>query len=55
MTHLLGFRFAPRIRDLGNNRIYSFEKPETYQGLESFLGRTINVKQMETHWDDRCA
>ena len=52
MTHLLGFRFAPRIRDLGDKRIYSFEKPGTYPGLESFLGGTINVKQMEAHWDD---
>jgi len=52
MTHLLGFRFAPRIRDLGDKRIYSFEKPTTYPGLEFFLGGTINVKQMEAHWDD---
>ncbi len=33
MTHLLSFRFAPRIRDLGDKRIYSFEKPETYTKL----------------------
>jgi len=52
MAHLLGFRFAPRIRDLGDKRLYSFEKPATYTGLESFLGGTINVKQMEAHWDD---
>src|SRR5947209_15430661 len=52
MAHLLGFRFAPRIRDLGDKRLYSFEKPSAYPGLESFLGGTINVKQMETHWDD---
>ena len=52
MTHLLGFRFAPRIRDLGDKRLYSFEKPETYPGLEPLLGGTINVKQMEAHWDD---
>src|SRR6266568_2351269 len=52
MAHLLGFRFAPRIRDLGDKRLYSFEKPAAYPGLESFLGGTINVKQMETHWDD---
>src|SRR5260221_8524051 len=52
MAHLLGFRFAPRIRDLGDKRLYSFEKPATYPGLESFLGGTINVKQMDAQWDD---
>src|SRR5258707_5993479 len=52
MAHLLGFLFATRMRDLGDKRLYSFEKPATYPGLESFLGGTINVKQMETHWDD---
>jgi TnpA family transposase len=52
MTHLLGFRFAPRIRDLGDKRIYSFEKPETYPALAPLLGGIINVKQIEGHWDD---
>src|SRR6266480_4279459 len=52
MAHLLGFRFATRIRDLGDKRLYSFEKPTTYPGLESFLGGTINMKQMEAHWDN---
>lgn len=52
MTHLLGFRFAPRIRDLGDKRIYSIEKPETYPGLAPLLGGTINVKQIEGPWGD---
>jgi TnpA family transposase len=34
------------------NYHHRFEKPTTYPGLESFLGGTINVKQMEAHWDD---
>ena len=52
MRHLLGLRFAPRIRDLGDKRLSSFEKPATYPGLASFLGGTINVKQMEAYRDD---
>lgn len=52
MTHLLGFRFAPRIRDLGNKRLYSFEKPETYPALAPLVSGTINVRQIEGHWDD---
>src|SRR5258708_19420079 len=52
IAHLLAFRFAPLILDLGDKPLYSFHNPPTYPGLESFLGGTINVKQMETHWDD---
>lgn len=52
LAHLLGFRFAPRIRDLGSKRMYSIEPQTTYPGLEPYLGGRINVKQMETHWDD---
>jgi TnpA family transposase len=52
LAHLLGFRFAPRIRDLGNKRMYSIEKEDSYPGLEPYLGGSINVKQIEAHWDD---
>jgi TnpA family transposase len=52
LAHLLGFRFAPRIRDLGSKRMFSIETQATYPGLEPYLGRCINVKQIETHWDD---
>jgi hypothetical protein len=27
LCHLLGFRFAPRLRDLADHRLFSFEKP----------------------------
>lgn len=52
LAHLLGFRFAPRIRDLGTKRMYSIEAQACYPGLEPYLGGSINVKQIETHWDD---
>jgi TnpA family transposase len=52
LAHLLGFRFAPRIRDLGNKRMYSIEKEDSYPVLEPYLGGSINVKQIEAHWDD---
>lgn len=52
MCHLLGFRFAPRIRDLGDKRLYSIEKTTEYPGLAPLLGGTVNVKQIEQHWDE---
>jgi len=33
ITHLLGFEFTPRIRDLGEKLLFSFEKPEQYPAL----------------------
>jgi TnpA family transposase len=36
MCHLLGFRFAPRVKSLGTNKIYAFHKPRQYAEL-SFL------------------
>lgn len=52
ITRLLGFEFAPRIRDLGEKLIFHFDKPASYPTLEPLLGGTINVKQIESHWDD---
>lgn len=33
VTHLLGFTFAPRIKHLGKQRLYSFEKRKVYEEL----------------------
>ncbi|PTM52725.1 Tn3 transposase DDE domain-containing protein [Desmospora activa DSM 45169] len=52
MCHLLGFRFAPRIRDLGDKRMYTFGKPTEYPDLASLVGGRINVKKIRDHWDD---
>lgn len=48
---LLGFRFAPRIRDLADRRLYTMRPPSAYQTLEPFIGGRINVKRIRDHWD----
>ncbi|NLI13425.1 MAG: transposase [Peptococcaceae bacterium] len=52
MFHLLGFRFAPRIRDLSDKKMYVFEKPSTYPYLEPLIGDRIKEKKIREHWDD---
>src|SRR5713226_10070035 len=52
MTHLLGFRFAPRLRDLGDRKLYTMEKTATYPDLDLLIGGTVNVKQITEHWDE---
>ncbi len=52
LCHILGFRFAPRIRDLGDKRLYPFKNPENYQELESLIGGKVNIKHIEKSWDE---
>ena len=46
LCHLLGFRFAPRIRDLANKRLYVLGKPAQWPALSSMIG-SINTKIIE--------
>src|SRR5712691_1143160 len=50
--HLLGFRFAPRLRDLGDRKLYPIEKPSSYPDLDLLIGGAVNVKQITDHWDE---
>jgi TnpA family transposase len=50
--HLLGFRFAPRIHDLSDHRLFSIEKPAHYDGLEPMLGGCVHLKTIRRHWND---
>ena len=52
LMHLLGFRFAPRIRDLGETKLYIPKRDVTYEGLKSMIGGTLNIKLIRTHWDE---
>jgi TnpA family transposase len=52
LCHLLGFRFAPRIRDLADRRLYTAEKAKRYPALQPFIGGTINLKQLLAQWSE---
>ncbi len=52
LCHLLGYRFAPRIRDLADKRLAVIEKLTCYPALEGLIGTTLNTKQITTHWDE---
>jgi TnpA family transposase len=52
LCHLLGFRFAPRIRDLADKRIYVLEKGSAYPALAGLVGGTLNVRLIATHWNE---
>ena len=52
LTNLLGFRFAPRIRDLADTKIYIPKGDASYDPLKSIIGGKINLKIIEEQWDE---
>ena len=50
--HLLGFRFAPRIRDLGDTKLYIPKGDAAYEALKPMIGGTLNIKHVRAHWDE---
>ena len=52
LSHLLGFRFAPRLRDIADRKLGSIAVPSTYKGIESLMGRSIKTTAIEADWDD---
>jgi TnpA family transposase len=49
----LGFRFAPRIRDLKDKNLYVPDDPKNYPALTHFLGdKSINQKIILTQWSE---
>ena len=50
--HLLGFRFAPRIRDLADKRLFVVDNKKEYASINTMIGDAINVKHIKSHWDE---
>jgi TnpA family transposase len=52
LCHLLGFRFAPRIKDLKDRKLYAIEKPGTYPLLEPLIGDTVETAAIVNQWQE---
>jgi TnpA family transposase len=52
LMHSLGFRFAPRIRDLVDTKLYIPGAIVDYPGLKCMIGLTLNIKHLHAHLDD---
>jgi TnpA family transposase len=52
LMHLLGYRFAPRIRDLKDKKLYIVGDAKSYPTLSPLIGDAIQFKQIQTHWDE---
>ena len=52
LMHLLGFRFAPRIRDLADKRIIIPENSFQAPFLSALVGGSVNQKVILSHWNE---
>jgi len=54
ITHLLGFTFAPRIKNLHDQRLYSFGKRKIYEekGYDILPDGMINTQIIAEQWDE---
>jgi len=52
LMHLLGFRFAPRIRDLADKRLFVVESKKNYSAINTMIGGSINSKYIRSYWDE---
>jgi TnpA family transposase len=49
---LLGFRFAPRIRDLADRRLYVADARAEYKSLDPLIGGTVDMRVIGDNWDE---
>ena len=52
LCHLLGFRFAPRIRDLADRRLYVADNRTAYTALNPMIGGTVDFHDIGENWDE---
>ncbi|MFT5875652.1 MAG: TnpA family transposase, partial [Clostridium sp.] len=52
LTQLLGFRFAPRLRDISDCKLYYIEKKEEFKNIQSVIKGKININIIKENFDD---
>jgi len=52
LMHLLGFRFAPRIRDIQDKKLYITGSSDDYPALGALIGGKINLNLIRSNWDE---
>jgi TnpA family transposase len=52
LCHLLGFRFAPRIPNLHDRRLYTFNPASQWPVLQPFIAGRIDEGLIHAHWED---
>ena len=51
LCHLFGFRFAPRIRDIKERKLYLLPDQKAPTSLKPLVGGVIDTEHITAHWD----
>ena len=54
LCHLFGYRFAPRIKDLKDRKLYTVEKPGTWPLLAPLIGDTVETAAILVDGPNSC-
>ncbi|MBV8956855.1 MAG: transposase, partial [Solirubrobacterales bacterium] len=52
LFRLLGYQFSPRIADLGDARLWRFDREANYGQLDGIARNTLNPELIRSKWDD---
>jgi TnpA family transposase len=52
LFRLLGYRFSPRLADVGGTRFWRVDPKADYGLLNDISANQLNLQRIETHWDD---
>jgi len=52
LCHLFGFRFAPRIRDIKERKLYLLPEQKAPASLKPIVGGVIDIEPVTAHWDE---
>ncbi len=52
LSHLLGFRFAPRLRDISDAKLYTISSPNDFPNIKGILRGKINTNVIKENFDD---
>ena len=52
LFRLLGFRFSPRLADVGGTRFWRIDPQADYGPLNSLSAHHLNLQKIAPHWDD---
>lgn len=54
LCYLLGFRFAPRMRDLPDRRLFPFLAPQEYGDLADLMTSRVDAGLLQRNWEELC-
>eukprot|EP00887_Chlorella_sp_A99_P003771 scaffold31.g3771.t1 len=52
LFRLLGYRFSPRLADIGGTRFWRVDPQADYSSLNALSRQRVNLDRVRSHWDD---